>query len=102
MDQLILPSGGWDFSLITSYFGNEDGKAILQILVGSERAVDKVIWHYDDRSLYTVKSDYWVEKSVEDRACTSDVSLLEAWWKSLWKLVIPLKVKIFIWKACFD
>ncbi|KAI9186031.1 hypothetical protein LWI28_013183 [Acer negundo] len=38
------------------------------------------------------------------QACSSNLvaSVSTNWWRKLWKLNIPQKIKIFIWKDCYD
>ena len=39
---------------------------------------------------------------LEDNLGGSGLSLAESWWKFLWRLNLPLKVKLFMWKACHN
>ncbi|KAK2654213.1 hypothetical protein Ddye_014069 [Dipteronia dyeriana] len=64
------------------------------------RSADKLLWHFDKKGTYEVKSGYRIamnEKIVE--AC-SDPSVNQNWWSRLWSLNVPPKVKIFIWRLC--
>ncbi|KAL5820844.1 hypothetical protein ACOSQ3_022726 [Xanthoceras sorbifolium] len=49
---------------------------------------------------YSVKSGYRVGCSLGDDASPSNMKPTKSWWKFLWCLKIPSKIKIFIWKAC--
>jgi ribonuclease HI len=49
-----------------------------------------------------VKSGYRLGRSVANSPSSSNFVRLVAWWNALWKLSIPLKIKFFIWKACYD
>jgi ribonuclease HI len=102
VEQLMLASGGWDISLIQSSFSPDDSKAILQIPLGLSRAGDSLMWHYDSTGNYKVKSGYRCWKALVGTPCASNSSRLEGWWEALWKLHIPLKIRIFVWRACWD
>ncbi|KAK3229699.1 hypothetical protein Dsin_001580 [Dipteronia sinensis] len=66
------------------------------------RTADTITWHYEGRGDYTVKSGYWLCHSVEAKSCPSSNTRLVKWWTRMWRLEIPLKVKVFVWKACHD
>ncbi|KAL5819428.1 hypothetical protein ACOSQ4_023270 [Xanthoceras sorbifolium] len=34
--------------------------------------------------------------------CSSDSSVASSWWRFLWQLYLPAKVKVFLWKASHD
>ncbi|KAK3188605.1 hypothetical protein Dsin_028166 [Dipteronia sinensis] len=104
VDQLFSPSGGWDDRLIERSFSVDDTTAIKGIPVGSGSCGDSLIWHYNENGKFNVKSGYWVARNMEVHASSSNsgVSTNNSWWKKLWNLKIPLKIKIFIWKGCFD
>ncbi|KAK3212709.1 hypothetical protein Dsin_017415 [Dipteronia sinensis] len=104
VDHLFSPSGGWDNRLLEQSFSEDDVKAIQSIPVGSRRCGDSLIWHYTDTGAFPVKSGYWVARNMEEQPCSSNSGLnnSNSWWKRLWNLKIPLKIKLFIWKGCFD
>ncbi|KAK2664867.1 hypothetical protein Ddye_003441 [Dipteronia dyeriana] len=68
----------------------------------AKQAVDTLCWHYTADGNYSVKSGYKLGNESEylNRASCSGSGLLESWWKTLWHLEIPTKVKVFIWRAC--
>ena len=43
---------------------------------------------------------YELEKS--NRATVSDPSAQKSFWNKIWKLGVPNKVKLFLWRACSD
>ncbi|KAK3189610.1 hypothetical protein Dsin_029171 [Dipteronia sinensis] len=102
VDQIISPSGGWNAPLINCAFSREDARAILKIPLGSVQVDDMLVWHYKTNRCFTVNSGYMAEKSYESNPSSSDSSRLHDWWSKLWKLSLPLKIKLFIWKACLD
>ncbi|KAK3189500.1 hypothetical protein Dsin_029061 [Dipteronia sinensis] len=64
--------------------------------------VDTVLWHFDERGLYNVKSGCHMGTQLVASPSTSDNLAVGSWWNCMWRLYIPLKIKIFIWKACHD
>lgn len=56
------------------------------------------IWHYDKRGQYTVKSGYKMGMMLRQVASSSS-TCDPTWWRKLWKLKIPNKIKHFVWKS---
>ncbi|KAL5556882.1 hypothetical protein UlMin_039118 [Ulmus minor] len=84
VSSLITASGSWDSSIIR------------------ERSTpDTLLWHYDKSGHYTVRSGYWLANKGRSVPSSSTVSL-NSWWKRLWRLRVPAKIRIFIWKAFYN
>ncbi|KAK3193905.1 hypothetical protein Dsin_025215 [Dipteronia sinensis] len=79
-----------------------DVNAISQIPISNGDRKDTIMWNYDEKGVYTVKSGYWIGHNLMSTPCPSIVQPSVSWWTFLWKLWIPLKVKIFMWKAYHD
>lgn len=65
---------------------------------------DLTAWAFEKNGLYSVRSCYRMLKKGSDQLesfklnepCTSDD---RRWWKKLWKMKMPPKVRIFWWRA---
>ncbi|KAK3212071.1 hypothetical protein Dsin_016777 [Dipteronia sinensis] len=99
VSQLITPTGGWDMHVLRENFVSSDVNDIIQIPLGKGDRKDDIIWHFDVKGTYAVKSGYWIGYNTASDPSQSTPHPLTSWWTFLWKLWIPLKVKIFIWKA---
>ncbi|KAK3225458.1 hypothetical protein Dsin_005320 [Dipteronia sinensis] len=75
---------------------------ILRIPIGSSSTEDTVIWHSESSGIYTVKSGYSIGQQLEQSPSTSNAASVTRWWSSFWSLAIPPKIKIFVWKACYN
>ena len=53
------------------------------------------MWPHSQTGMYQACSEYHL-------LCESQGNEVGKFWKSLWKLNIPKKVKIFLWRACTD
>ncbi|KAK3226506.1 hypothetical protein Dsin_006368 [Dipteronia sinensis] len=102
VSELLTPTGGWDVWMIMANFPIEDSSGILSLPVGLSRVDDSSFWHYDQQGIYSVKSGYWVGCAVGDLPSSSGLNRMESWWKFLWPIQVPLKVKLFIWRACHN
>uniref|UniRef100_A0A803PYI0 Reverse transcriptase domain-containing protein n=1 Tax=Cannabis sativa TaxID=3483 RepID=A0A803PYI0_CANSA len=63
---------------------------------------DKILWHYSKNGEYTVKSVYRMASSLSTEQHQSNDHSLVQWWKKLWRLKIPPKVKHFVWKVAHN
>ncbi|KAL5777266.1 hypothetical protein ACOSP7_010192 [Xanthoceras sorbifolium] len=91
-------SGGWNSNLIWSSFLPDDAKLILNLPCSSTLHPDSLIWHFDKMGNYNVKSGYWVameQKSLSSAATCSGMAGIN-WWKHIWQLKLPSKIKIFL------
>ncbi|KAK3231603.1 hypothetical protein Dsin_003484 [Dipteronia sinensis] len=102
--RFLSPSGGWNNTLIEQSFTKEDVVAIQSIPIGSRSCGDSLVWHNEETGAFNVKSGYWVARNMVVQASSSNSasSINTDWWKRLWNLKIPQKIKKFIWKGCFD
>ncbi|KAK3230764.1 hypothetical protein Dsin_002645 [Dipteronia sinensis] len=102
VDQLISPSGGWNTQLIRGNFNLEDTNLILQIPIVKVNREDNTLWHFNENGKYSVKSGYWLGHRLGNMIGPSNISHRSSWWNTFWRVKIPMKVKMFIWKACQD
>ena len=88
--ELIDSEQHWKEKLICDHFRAEDAKAISQILLPRRPHDDQLIWHYDKRGQYSVKSGYQVAMQMKfpDKPSCSTRSQ----WNVIWKLSIPEKI----------
>ena len=90
----------WDISKLDSIFLPLDEEFILSIPISMRGGNDCLSWHYDKHGMYTVKSGYWLASTLSLEDSPSSISKSQRWWKSLWHLNIPPKIKVFIWRVC--
>ncbi|KAK2661401.1 hypothetical protein Ddye_007934 [Dipteronia dyeriana] len=80
----------------------EDTTKILATPVSRNELPDVLMWHYDKLGNYSVRSGYWLGINLDVNSSSSSLASIEARWKFLWRIEIPLKNKLFIWKACHN
>lgn len=54
------------------------------------------MWHFEKSGNFSVRSGFRVAQNIRNGVHTSDRSF-NGWWKSLWKLGLPSKIKLFWW-----
>ncbi|KAK3212382.1 hypothetical protein Dsin_017088 [Dipteronia sinensis] len=61
---------------------------------------DSLLWHYEKDGAYSVRSGYKLGKVLQGSNEPSVTNYNGLWWKALWKLRIPPKIRAFILKCC--
>jgi hypothetical protein len=105
VSDLISPvTGTWDIELLETLFLPVDVQRILEIPLNNHGFDDFIAWHYNKNGKYTVRSGYHLQwkhafGSRAGQLALPGSSATNPVWKVLWKLKIPSKCKIFVWRA---
>ncbi|KAL5738711.1 hypothetical protein ACOSP7_031472 [Xanthoceras sorbifolium] len=88
--------------LVRDTFLDDETNCILSI--PPSRRSDSLCWHYDKHDHFTVKNTYWLGIQVEKSSVGSSSfrSTILGWWRFLWHLSIPPKIKLFVYRAFLD
>ncbi|GLT35678.1 hypothetical protein SLA2020_101090 [Shorea laevis] len=99
---LLDASGNWDVSKLSTCFTNEECKEIAKIPTGP--CPDNLVWHYNKFGKFTVKSAHFLAYKYINGfdIMEGNNSVSSAEWKHLWKLKLPPKVKVFLWRAMLN
>ncbi|TQD80283.1 hypothetical protein C1H46_034181 [Malus baccata] len=95
----------WRFDVLSALFSEEEVSMIWSMPISFRLPADRLIWHFYNWGLYTVKSGYNVawklvqSPSLSASTSNSDGNSYTKLWRSVWKAKIPPKVKVFVWKA---
>ncbi|KAL5743745.1 hypothetical protein ACOSP7_026598 [Xanthoceras sorbifolium] len=92
----MAASEGWNVSRIRAIFSEDDAEAISGIPLLTHWCSDTLIWHYNKDDDYLVKSCYWLAEFLAFYPGSFDASSISDWWRFLWKLHLPSKIKLFI------
>ncbi|XP_062080209.1 uncharacterized protein LOC133784961 [Humulus lupulus] len=88
----------WDEDLLQDLLIDRDISIIRNIPIHANEA-DTWYWKMDRLGHYTVKSAHLLTQQRERTEVDQEASV---YWKKLWKLSIPPKVKTFLWQASTD
>ncbi|KAH9725922.1 putative reverse transcriptase/RNA-dependent DNA polymerase [Citrus sinensis] len=97
--ELISEEQSWKEAVIRQHFLKEDADQILKIPLPRQPKPDQVLWHYDKKGNYSIKSGYQVAMKMnfpEKPSCSGENAKS---WHAIWYLQLPEKVKIFMWRA---
>ncbi|KAH6784204.1 hypothetical protein C2S52_009163, partial [Perilla frutescens var. hirtella] len=91
----------WNSELIENIFSQDISKRILAIPLCQTSMEDCPFWRFNKNGIYSVKSGYWVMKGIKDakKSIPSVSSLSPNPWLWIWKLKIPPKIHIFLWRC---
>ncbi|XP_074342398.1 uncharacterized protein LOC141679917 [Apium graveolens] len=92
---MVADQDRWDTELINDMFTERDANLILSIPL--QRAEeDSWYWRREKMGQYSVRSAYAALNESREVTHASDNS---GFWRKIWNLKIPLKVKHFLWRA---
>lgn len=95
----------WKEEVIRQIFLPLDVEAILSILLSAWLLSDCLIWAESNNGSFSIQSAYKVAMNLHrstNAASGSTDSSLHVFWKKLWRLPTPHKVRHFAWRACRD
>lgn len=97
---LINNDGSWNEKRIRDNFLPWDVKAILKIPRIHNDFREKSVWNYEDNGSFSVKSAYNLAVSLDaiSRPSSSNIEGKNELWIKLWRLQMPSKIKIFLWR----
>ncbi|KAK6124264.1 hypothetical protein DH2020_042016 [Rehmannia glutinosa] len=95
----LISEGQWNTQLVRQNFWPLDRDLILSIPLSHSNPPDKIIWHYEKSGNYSVRSGYKLALQNQLSSGPSSSTVVSTWWRRLWKLRIPEKIKIFCWRA---
>ncbi|KAK3221954.1 hypothetical protein Dsin_008979 [Dipteronia sinensis] len=89
----------WDLRRLEESFLEVDRELNLSIPISLNDRPDCLMWHFDKKGIYNVKSGYKVACESKFRAICSSSNQKGELWKLLWNLHVPPKVRVFLWKV---
>ncbi|KAK1564704.1 hypothetical protein Q3G72_009669 [Acer saccharum] len=95
-----MGSGSWNVRLLKESFLVANVDLILSIPPSSPYYEDSLRWHFEQIGVYSVCSNYRVDRMFAVNLSSSGLDDSISWWKALWCLTIPPKINFFMWCAC--
>ncbi|KAK6146355.1 hypothetical protein DH2020_020224 [Rehmannia glutinosa] len=104
VDLIDHDNGTWESDMVHGLFAEEESRAILSIPLSSCRPNDTWGWHFTKSGKFTVRSAYhMILKSNlfanHHHALASSSSDYNSIWRKIWKLRIPPRTQLFIWRC---
>ena len=104
-DLIDSETARWKNEVLDNLFIPYEADLIESIPLSVTLPADKLVWAETSTRNFTVRSAYKLAVNVFTTATngtTSDGSLLRKFWKKIWSLPIPHKVRHLCWRACRD
>ena len=97
-------SGAWKHQVLDVIFLPHEAELIKSIPLSVQLPKDKLIWAGNNNGKFSVKSAYRlaVEGARFDSGPSSDDGILRRFWRSVWRIPVPHKVRHFAWRACHN
>nr|XP_051221174.1 uncharacterized protein LOC127339353 [Lolium perenne] len=99
-------SSTWREEIIREFFLPIDAAVIMSIPLCTRRQEDFWAWNFDRRGIFSVRSTYRMmistkinrENYYEGNPGSSNAEADSKAWCSLWKVQVPSKVRVFLWR----
>ena len=98
-------TANWKTDVLHALFLPHEADVIKGIPLSSRLPADKLIWAEEPNGKFSVRSVYRVALRLSksaDQVTSSDRTQLRLFWKRIWDLPLPHKVRRFAWRACRD
>lgn len=104
-DLIDVDRKSWKMDLLKQVFMPFEVENIGGIPLSIRLPEDKQIWAEASNGYFSVRSAYKIALELDkhdDRGSIFDESHMRSFWKKLWKVRVPHKVKHFAWRAAKD
>ena len=95
--------GEWNLEALQQTLMAKDVESILTIALSPTLPDDNIIWALTPSGKFTVKSAYSLalkERTGNDAEESSNSTRMKEFWKFIWRLNVPNKIRNFTWRAC--
>jgi hypothetical protein len=96
----------WDRDMLQKFFLPMDRDLILSIPLSTRQQDDFWAWHYDKKGVFSVRSAYRMLIDMRERRTawldelpsSSGTKEREKEWTAIWKVLVPSKIRVFLWR----
>ncbi|GJW10420.1 reverse transcriptase [Tanacetum coccineum] len=93
----------WNYEMLYQSISKDEANIIRNISISQIGSTDKLVWHFDAKGHYTIKSGY-KQAILAETLSSEELSAAPStsFWKRLWKILTQPKVKLFLWKVILN
>ena len=94
----------WKVSLVKHLFLPHEADMILGIPLSFKQSPDRIAWAPTPSGIFTTGSTYKliVSGAMNSFVGSSNLDNQRKFWRGLWQLRVPNKIKMFVWRAYND
>ncbi|KAL0453568.1 UNVERIFIED_CONTAM: putative mitochondrial protein [Sesamum latifolium] len=93
----LITENKWNEELILAEFETCDANCILSIKLPESNLKDELVWHYEKRGRFSVRSAYLLSCELAHESSSAEKSRS---WSFIWKACVPLNAQLFTWRLC--
>lgn len=93
---------GHKTSHIDGLFAPTEAELIKRIPLARKACADELFWPFTQSGKYTSKSGYRFLKDAQDGLDGSEKQPVQIFWRKIWVLGVPNKMKNLVWRTCKD
>uniref|UniRef100_A0A803Q6D6 Reverse transcriptase zinc-binding domain-containing protein n=1 Tax=Cannabis sativa TaxID=3483 RepID=A0A803Q6D6_CANSA len=98
----INTDGQWQIDKVKKHFHEEDIPWVQGIPIDLY-VEDTLTWPYTPNGQYMVKSGYRIGREINLHPTrSSNMEDIHKWWKMLWSMSLPPRMKLFGWRVCHN
>lgn len=99
-------SATWNRQKLEEFFTPMDREVIENIPICMRHQEDFWAWHYEKKGTFSVRSAYRMLAMSRERATSywdstagrSDTRAVEKEWNDIWRVKVPSKIRVFLWR----
>ena len=93
----------WNEEVVDGLFVPEEAELIKKIHLSRHPTEDKLFWLWTQSGQYSCKSGYrFLKHKDEEEGSVATQVKDKKFWRSIWDLRVPNKIKNLLWRACRD
>uniref|UniRef100_A0A7N2LTU8 Reverse transcriptase zinc-binding domain-containing protein n=2 Tax=Quercus lobata TaxID=97700 RepID=A0A7N2LTU8_QUELO len=95
----------WNVDLLIRIFLPFEAENICGLPLSNRFPDDKLIWAETSNGVFSIRSAYKVVMELDkdaNNASVSDGANMRMFWRKLWKMQVPQKIRHFAWRAACD
>ncbi|KAK6147624.1 hypothetical protein DH2020_018536 [Rehmannia glutinosa] len=98
----LICQGVWNEQLVSQLFPDFLAKEICAIPLSQQPTIDTRFWSFDTKGCYSVRDGYKFSIGLFDTPAFQSSQVLTQWWRKLWTMNTPPKIRIFWWRVSKD
>ena len=85
----------WKWNIFREMFASNEAAKISTLYVSKLDCPHELVWYYDNKGHYTVKSGYQLLYNIKGTASNQEDVQLKAVWERICSTPVPKKIQIF-------